>query len=591
MKGVRIAAALVVVTLLVAAPPAQAAPAELGINANRVLYDAFDNDRWNLHLGAIRDSGIRLARADAFWQAVEPQPPGPDGQHDYDFTHLDFLAIAMANHELRWQPVLDYSALWASSVPGDDHAPPNDPDDFAAYAAAFAKRYGRGGTLWDQYDPKAEPPVTTYEIWNEPNLTGFWKPAPDPERYMELYVRARAAIKAVDPDAVVLVGGLAPGTGFERALYASRPDAAELIDGIAFHPYATTPAAVLRAVRGLRATLEEVGDPDAPIHLTELGWVTNPPDTFITATEEQRAANLEAVTRALTWSDCGVASVIPYTWTTPEEDPNDIEDWFGIFHPGGGHTPSSEAYGRVVAERASGEPHETQQVCHLPDADADRVADADDPDDDNDGTPDGEDAFPLDPGERADLDSDGTGDNADGDDDGDAVADDWDAFALERGEWLDSDVDGVGENADTDDDNDGLPDLAEVAAGTSPTDRDTDDDGLADATESRTSPAERDSDGDRMPDGLERGVTQGLPDGPGLVRGTKPSHFLADTHPATKTLATRADTDRDGLADRREDRDRDGRRDRTETDPLKRDTDRDRVPDGRDRRPLDPRRK
>jgi hypothetical protein len=133
--------------------------------------------------------------------------------------------------------------------------------------------------------------------------------------------------------------------------------------------------------------------------------------------------------------------------------------------------------------------------------------------------------------------------------------------------------------------------VAELAAGTRALDTDSDDDGLGDAAERRTDPANRDSDGDRMPDGLERGVAAGLPDGPGLVTGTKPSRFLPDRHPRTKTLATRADTDRDGLTDRREDRDRDGRRDRTETDPLKRDTDGDRVSDRRDRRPLDRRRR
>ncbi|WP_205728975.1 gliding motility-associated C-terminal domain-containing protein, partial [Flagellimonas onchidii] len=41
-----------------------------------------------------------------------------------------------------------------------------------------------------------------------------------------------------------------------------------------------------------------------------------------------------------------------------------------------------------------------------------------DADDDNDGTDDGADAFPLDPSEDTDTDGDGTGDNADVDDDG-----------------------------------------------------------------------------------------------------------------------------------------------------------------------------
>ena len=586
MRGIlsiaAVAAALVALAL--AAPAPAAAQAELGIRANRIFNDSFDGERWNLHLGLVEASGIRLVRSDAFWQAAEPNPPR-NGMHSYDWTYLDYVALSLANHQLRWQPILDYSALWASSIEGEDHAPPRDADDYAAYAGAFARRYGRGGSAWSEYDLPVEPAVTTYEIWNEPNLSQFWEPAPDAARYMELYVKARAAIKAVDPQAVVLVGGLVPGTGFERELYAARPDAAELIDGIAFHPYAPTAEGVLAEVRNLRRTLTELGDPDVPLHLTELGWVTNGPSP-LRVSEEERARNLEHVTRALAWSDCGVATVIPYTWATPEQDPDDVEDWYGIRHPDGSATPTSEAYGRVIAERWAGVPHTTRRICHPPDADGDGQPDDADPDDDNDGAPDAADAFPLDPAERSDTDGDGTGDNADLDDDNDGTPDTADAFPLDPAERSDTDADGRGDNADPDDDNDLLLDALELAAGTSPADTDSDDDGLGDVAERRTDPANRDSDGDRLPDGLERGATAGLPDGPGRVRGTKPSRFLADAHPRTRSLATRADTDRDGRADRKEDRNRNGRRDAGETDPLKRDTDGDGVLDGRDRRPL-----
>jgi hypothetical protein len=587
---------LVVAAVLWLAAPAAAqapvqAPAELGISANRVFNDSFDGNRWNLHLGGIRDAGIGLVRTDAFWEAAEPDPP-KNGVHTYHWTLHDFIAVALANHGIRWQPILDYSALWASSVPGDDHAPPREAGDYAAYAAAFARRYGRGGTVWDDWGVEDPQPVTTYEIWNEPNLDVFWKPRPDPARYMELYAEAKAAIEAVDPEAVVLVGGLVPGTGFERALYATRPDAAELIEGIAFHPYAPTAEGVLEEVRRLRRTLEEVGDPDVPIHVTEVGWVTSG-DSPLRVTEEQRARYLEEAVTALAWSDCGIASVIPYTWTTPESNPDDMEDWYGIVHPDGTRGPSADAYARVVAERGAGLPKPVRRVCHAPpDADADGQPDDVDLDDDADGAPDGIDAFPLDPAERGDADGDGSGDNADPDDDNDGVRDPADAFPLNPAERADADADGGGDNSDPDDDNDGRPDSSERARGTSTTDTDSDDDGLGDGAERRTDPLDRDSDGDRLPDGLERGIAAGLPDrGPGIVRGTKPTRFLPDRHPRTKTLATRADSDRDGRTDRKEDRDRDGRRDRAETDPNRRDTDGDGLRDGRDRHPLDRRRR
>jgi hypothetical protein len=48
---------------------------------------------------------------------------------------------------LRWQPVLGYSAKWASQIPGDEHAPPASTADYAAFAGAFAARYGEGGVF------------------------------------------------------------------------------------------------------------------------------------------------------------------------------------------------------------------------------------------------------------------------------------------------------------------------------------------------------------------------------------------------------------------------------------------------------------
>ena len=84
-----------------------------------------------------------------------------------------------------------------------------------------------------------------------------------------------------------------------------------------------------------------------------------------------------------------------------------------------------------------------------------------DPDDDNDGVDDANDAFPNDPYESSDLDGDGTGDNADADDDGDGYLDGADAFPT-ADEWIDTDGDGIGDNADTDDDGDGVDDDADA---------------------------------------------------------------------------------------------------------------------------------
>jgi len=131
-----------------------------------------------------------------------------------------------------------------------------------------------------------------------------------------------------------------------------------------------------------------------------------------------------------------------------------------------------------------------------PDLDRDGLINNADEDDDSDGVPDEQDAFPLEPEEWADADHDLIGDNLDADIDGDGLGDDrnrngvpdyeemdfngdgvprakavpWDAFPLDPDEQRDTDGDGVGDNADADDDGDGWSDAEEAAAGTDPLD-------------------------------------------------------------------------------------------------------------------------
>jgi hypothetical protein len=583
---------MIVLALALAAPARAHAQQEMfGVSVNRVFNDRFEPSTWDAPLAAVRASGIRAARTDAFWMWAEPDAP-QGGIHHYDWTMLDAVATALAQHHLRWLPILDYSAEYAKSDPGDYHSPPTDNADYAAYARAFAERYGRNGTFWSAHSGLDPLPVTSYEIWNEPNGAWFWRPAPDPARYADMYIRARAAIRAADPQATAVVGGLVPDTAYVEAMYAARPELRGGVDAVGWHPYAPTADGALGYVRALRRTLETLGDPHVPIQVTEVGWPTGGAGSPIVMGEQARAAALERVTDTLARSDCEVTSVIPYTWSTPEQNGDDPEDWYGIRHPDGGVTPSSAAYARVVARWDAQPPADLDRVrlCHPPDADGDGVPDSEDSDDDNDGVRDSADAFPLDAAESSDLDRDGVGDNADPDDDGDGTPDAADAFPLDARERADSDLDGTGDNADTDDDGDGVPDSVERARGSSPLDTDSDDDGIADGAEIRTSPVKRDSDRDGLPDGVETAVTAPLPDPAGVVTATDPARFQADRDPRTRTSPWRKDTDGDRLEDSHEDRNRDGRRGRHETDPRRRDSDSDHVNDRRDRRPLDPRR-
>ena len=93
------------------------------------------------------------------------------------------------------------------------------------------------------------------------------------------------------------------------------------------------------------------------------------------------------------------------------------------------------------------------------DFDGDAVGNDCDPDDDNDGVKDTEDAFDTNATETIDFDNDGIGNNADIDDDNDKIVDALDAFDSDATEWADFDFDGIGGIKDPDDDNDGIVDI------------------------------------------------------------------------------------------------------------------------------------
>lgn len=151
-------------------------------------------------------------------------------------------------------------------------APP-DPATYARISAEFAAALR--GT------------VSAYEIWNEPDDTPFWA-TPDPAAYANLLRTAYPAIKAADPAAAVVTGGLvANDYDFVQALYAN--GAKGSFDALGIHTdtacLTTDPREYYRDPNGrigrysftgyreVRQTMLANGD-DKPIWMTEMGWST-----------------------------------------------------------------------------------------------------------------------------------------------------------------------------------------------------------------------------------------------------------------------------------------------------------------------------
>jgi polysaccharide biosynthesis protein PslG len=203
-------------------------------------------------------------------------------------------------------------------------------------------------------------PATAIEIWNEPDNSDFWAPAPDPAAYIDLYLRARAAIRTADPRARVLVGGLTGAPTFLPQLIAARPEAREQVDGVAVHTYSPEPLGALAEARDARRTLVTLGMADVPLWVTEFGWVSRPRNSDKYAAPAQRPSHIASTTSALVRSDCGVEGVVLYAWITPGRNPRAEGDWYGLRARDGGPTASSRAFARVIAQ--TGRPPEEPAV-------------------------------------------------------------------------------------------------------------------------------------------------------------------------------------------------------------------------------------
>ena len=340
-------------------PPRAFAPAVpegfFGINGQglRPLAERGELDTLDRHLAAIAAGGVDFVRANIDWPREEPRPPA-DGTHSYEFAGLDAWVRALARHGLRWEvavmgvPTPPWAADEGAAKVCGSRAVPASADDVAALAGALAERYGRRGSLWRQNSGLEYLPVTDYELWNEPNLGSFWCPIPDPPAYAQVAEASADAILAVDPEATLILGGLAafertkvkgPGDAvmsterFLRRALAAAPGLARKLDLIGAHAYGARPAGVLDRLAYQRSAIRAAGLGERPISFNETGWPTSGLGPIAPLAEDERAAHLSEVTAAVASSDCGLDSFAPHTWITREQQPANIEDWYGIADP------------------------------------------------------------------------------------------------------------------------------------------------------------------------------------------------------------------------------------------------------------------
>ena len=177
----------------------------------------------------MRESGADWTRVRIEWELIEPSEPVPGQPPKYDWTYHDVNLGLVAETGIRVIATLSDSPRWAASVPC---APiyPERLDDFARF-------------LKDLVDHYKEPPfnIRHWELVNEPDSNryisghysglGCW--AYDGEQYAEMLVVANQAIKEADPEATVLMGGIAYDwfTEYDGPFFRYFPDEVMLYGG------------------------------------------------------------------------------------------------------------------------------------------------------------------------------------------------------------------------------------------------------------------------------------------------------------------------------------------------------------------------
>ena len=303
------------------------------------------------------------------------QGEGQDANRDFEFARYAELGQAVLREHFRWDDIepkddewhfeavaeqvrlaklnkvkmvaqVGYDVGWATFGGEGDSA--LSPTEYAEFTARVATEYC-------SY-------IKDYELWNEPDMTVFWEPTPDPVHYGEMVKAAYPAIKAVCPDARVSLGGMASYSDVDRynhwwflkALHTAHPDIAQYFDVVSLHPYTFMDAqppeydrikgtyhseSQTRLVAMAREVMSAMGKPAAPLWFTEIGWTS-------LLVDEDKTADFLTRSLLLAARD-NVEYYLWYTFFDSEPEPDDTfgnwSNYFGLFGwPGDTTTPRRE---------------------------------------------------------------------------------------------------------------------------------------------------------------------------------------------------------------------------------------------------------
>jgi len=216
-------------------------------------------------LGTVR---IENGRTTYDWAKIDQLYDDLQARHIKPFVELGFTPKALATS----QSSIFY---WNGNTSHPDPAGWHDLVD--AFIRHIEERYG-----------KDEVRTWYFEVWNEPNLSGFWEGG-DQKAYFELYDLTAKSIKSIDP--VLRVGGPATaGAAWVPEFLAHVKQSGAGVDFVTTHTYGVdggfldeegksdtklspSPDAIVGDVRRVREQISASAFPDLPLYFSE--WSTS----------------------------------------------------------------------------------------------------------------------------------------------------------------------------------------------------------------------------------------------------------------------------------------------------------------------------
>lgn len=304
----------------------------------------------------VDELGFRYIRFHAVFHDVLGTVKVRGGKIVYDWTRLDQLYDALLAKgikpfvELGFTPdAMKTSELTIFYWKGNTSHPQLGPwrDLIDAFVRHVRQRYG-----------EAEVRSWFFEVWNEPNLDGFWEKA-DQAAYFELYDVTARAIKAIDP--TLRVGGPSTaGAAWVPEFLAHVKQSGAPVDFVTTHTYgvdggfldekgvqdtklSASPDAIVGDVRRVREQIEASAFPGLPLYFTEWSTSYTPRDS-VHDSYVSAAYILEKLRRTQ-----GLVQGMSYwTYTDLFEEPGPptkpFEGGFGLMNPQGVRKPAWFAY-------------------------------------------------------------------------------------------------------------------------------------------------------------------------------------------------------------------------------------------------------